>query len=32
MEDTNCHCAELDDDQIEDGYNCYNCYATNKDV
>ena len=27
-----CHCAELDDDLIEDGYTCYNCYSTNKDV
>lgn len=32
MEDTTCHCAELDDDLIEEGYTCYNCYATNKDV
>ena len=32
MEDTTCHCAELDDDLIDEGYTCYNCYATNKDV
>jgi len=27
-----CNCAELDDDLIEAGNTCYNCYATNKDV
>ncbi len=31
MTDTTCHCAELDDDLIEDGYTCYNCYAYRKD-
>ena len=29
--DKTCHCAELDDDLIEDGYTCYNCYQYRKD-
>lgn len=27
-----CNCNELEDDLIEQGYTCYNCYTDNKDV
>ena len=26
-----CNCDQLDDDLIEAGYTCYNCYACRKD-
>lgn len=26
-----CNCDQLDDDLIEAGYTCYNCYAYRKD-
>lgn len=29
--DTTCHCKELDDDLIEGGSTCYNCYKYRKD-
>jgi hypothetical protein len=29
--DTTCNCSQLDDDLIEQGYTCYNCYEFRKD-
>ena len=27
-----CNCIELENDLLEQGYTCYNCYTDNKDV